>query len=148
MNSNKQILEWWQENHGPLGQESKDKFLTKLDAGPFAKLRSLPEDVVKQALVSESRLELVVKAAAKIERDRHKAKRDRRDLFRRNGPTGKPPFTESLSHLAPSGVLGTTAPHPTGLVHRPSAPEVSTGDRCEHCGVHIPIGAAHEKCKS
>ena len=75
-----------------------------------------------------------------------KSKWAKRNDYRKHGPTGKPSSSGGLQNTAPAGVPGASASYQSGLVHNPSAPEATTGERCEHCQAHIPNGAVHDKC--
>lgn len=79
-------------------------------------------------------------------RPAQRAKQNQKGRYRKYGPTGKPSQSDGLRNAISTGIPGGLASYSSGLVHNPSASEFSTGDRCEHCGAHIPNGGAHDKC--
>lgn len=162
MSSKEEILQMWQENHGSLSHEQRAQFLLKCERPELRALLDIPYLAITTALKSKKKLEDVLVEARRIQEERvnHEPKLPEAEqavprAFSEQAPVGRQslgaatsrPEKQKTTQSPPAGNPGAIAPYFSGMVRNQGAPEASTGDRCEHCGAHVPIGGTHDKCR-
>lgn len=162
MSSKEEILKLWQQHHGALTPFEQERFLAKCDEPDIRELLDIPPLALNSALGSKKKLNEVLLEARRIidERKSHKPKLPKAKSPSPQSPSGQAyvqrqttetapprPGKQKPTQSPPSGNPGASAPYYSGMVRNPGTPEASIGDRCDHCGAHIPDGAMHDKCR-